>query len=155
MVEPRTQCPKCADLAIVQRERAPDVFVWVADGWRDDDGLEVEIDFCPSCGVELLDSDEHGELPKERCAVDVSTCTQGPDSDWFRIVLCETDTDLNFCPRHALAAEALGSLGWRGQTIIDLLKRVDEQSAPIAIQFMEDPGKSRTQHQFRVVKLHE
>lgn len=66
-----TQCPKCKDTAIVQRERAPTVFVWVADGWRDDDGLEVEIDYCPSCGIKLLDADEFGELPIEMlCLID-------------------------------------------------------------------------------------
>jgi predicted RNA-binding Zn-ribbon protein involved in translation (DUF1610 family) len=49
-----TQCPECGDQAIQQRERAPEVFVWVAAGWIDlDDGLEVEIDYCPSCGAEL------------------------------------------------------------------------------------------------------
>lgn len=72
MAEPQTQCPGCADLAIVQRSRAPDLFVWVADGWRDTDGLEVEIDFCPSCGAELLDSDEYGELPSKPVSDDLA-----------------------------------------------------------------------------------
>lgn len=152
MPERRTQCPKCADRSIVQRERGPELFAWVADGWRDDDGLEVEIDHCPWCGVGLLDSDEYGELPPVPCAVDIATCVPGPDRDWYRIVLCDTDTELNFCPRHALAAEALGSLACPGQQIVETLKRLDTQSTPVVFQFVDPP---RTQHHFRVVKLRE
>jgi len=63
--EGKTACPKCGDSSIVQRSRAPGLFVWVLDGVRDaDDGLELEIDFCPWCGTELLDSDECGQLPE-------------------------------------------------------------------------------------------
>jgi hypothetical protein len=51
-----TQCPGCSDQGIVQRERAPDVFVWVIAGCIDpDDGLELEIDWCPWCGLLLPD----------------------------------------------------------------------------------------------------
>jgi hypothetical protein len=72
-----TECPKCKDKSVVQRERAPDLFVWVASGWLDpDDGLEVEIGHCPWCGVELLDSDEYGELPTERPVLCI--CGHGP-----------------------------------------------------------------------------
>jgi hypothetical protein len=61
-----TKCPACGDQSIVQRQRAPDVFVWVALGWTDpSDGLEVEVDNCPFCGAELLDSDENGQLPSK------------------------------------------------------------------------------------------
>lgn len=91
---------------------------------------------------------------QERCAVDLETCVQGPDSEWFRIVLCDSDTEFNFCPRHALAAEALGSLACTAQQVVDILRRLDTQSAPLAIQFTDDDGKSQTEHEYRVVKLH-
>lgn len=56
-----SQCPKCLDESIVQRERAPGVYVWVyLDSFDPDDGLEVEFDYCPFCGIKLLDLDETG-----------------------------------------------------------------------------------------------
>jgi hypothetical protein len=45
--------PECEDTAVVQHERAPGFCVWVLDGWLGEDGLDVEIDFCPWCGVRL------------------------------------------------------------------------------------------------------
>lgn len=53
----QTCCPNCASRWIIQRMRGAKV--WVAKDWVDpSDGLEHELDHCPECGIELLDSDE-------------------------------------------------------------------------------------------------
>lgn len=57
----QTCCPGCASPCVVQRLRG--AAVWVAKDWIDpSDNLEREVDHCPDCGIELLDSDECGRI---------------------------------------------------------------------------------------------
>jgi hypothetical protein len=102
-----TQCPTCKDQTIVQRERAPGLFVWVIDNWiNPDDGLEVEIDYCPFCGTTLQDSDECGELPPipiniEQIEQALTCCTHPYTSnDWCHqcgIKMCVTHKGWEKC----------------------------------------------------------
>lgn len=69
---------------------------------------------------------ERGELLT--CAV-AETCSPGVLSDWFSIVLVTSDKEVAFCPRHALAAEALSSIGLPCDHVVARLKTLALQHA--------------------------
>lgn len=55
------------------------------------------------------------------CAIDCG-CAPGVLSDWFSIVLAATWQEVAFCPRHALAAEALSGIGLPCEQVVARIK---------------------------------
>lgn len=60
------------------------------------------------------------------CAIQHARCHSGPIEDWFRLVLINDLTVLNFCPRHALAAEVLVEVGLSGKDIVAMLQKTEK-----------------------------
>ena len=52
------------------------------------------------------------------CCVQVAQCHSGRDIEWYTVEVVAEGKVLDFCPRHALAAEALTSLGMNGHDVI-------------------------------------
>lgn len=61
-----------------------------------------------------------------RCAIQHARCHSGPIEDWFRMVRMDDLTVLNFCPRHALAAEVLAEVGLLGKDIVAMLQKTEK-----------------------------
>lgn len=68
-----------------------------------------------------------------QCAIQHARCHSGPIEDWFRIVLCNDMTVLNFCPRHALAAEVLAGVGLTGEHVVSRLQQ-HENNEPVQVR---------------------
>lgn len=61
-------------------------------------------------------------MPRHRCKL-CDASTHDP-RHWFEIVLVAEGRTLEFCHRHALAAEALHELGIPGDAVVDRLRRL-------------------------------
>jgi hypothetical protein len=68
---------------------------------------------------------------ESKCAVDAKCVELAHDApEWFEVIYASTGQIIRFCPRHALAAEALMTMaGWRGVDVPRAL-RLLEQGTP-------------------------
>jgi len=67
-----------------------------------------------------------------KCAVDVNCVELAHDApEWFEVIYSSTGEIIRFCPRHALAAEALVSYaGWRGVDVPRVLRLLERGGPP-------------------------
>jgi len=68
----------------------------------------------------------------ESCAVNANCVELAHDApEWFEVLYASTGQIIRFCPRHALAAEALVSYaGWRGVDVPRVLRLLEAHGPP-------------------------
>lgn len=71
----------------------------------------------------------HGGTRGEDCSVDAH-CERGKPEDWFEVHYASSGEVFHFCARHALAAEALMTLGgWRARDVPEGLRLLERGGA--------------------------
>jgi hypothetical protein len=79
-----------------------------------------------------VDALTSGAGDESTCAVNVNCVELAHDApEWFEVIYSSTGQIIRFCPRHALAAEALVSYaGWRGVDVPRVLRLLEQGGPP-------------------------